>query len=91
VPALGLAAHQGHLGIIEAILGAGADVNAVASEDSGSLRGDSEADAADALVKAGANLEMVDDHGNTPLLRAAGCGASEAMGTLLRHGAGVNK
>ena len=93
--ALGMAAQQGYRDIVEAILAAGADVNTLLGDGSFStaLQHAASKDHVgiiDALVEAGANLEIMDDYGMTPLMHAASYGAFKAMGALLRYGAAVN-
>eukprot|EP00752_Nemacystus_decipiens_P003712 g3421.t1 len=93
--ALGAAAEYGYTEVMEAIIGRGAEVNAAFDDGSTALHRaarNSEPDAVDALIKAGAKTEIVGypDDNLTPLLVAAAQDAFETMCALLRHGADPN-
>ena len=92
-----LAAHAGNLGLVNALIEAGADVNALDERGWGPLsravynadldRGF--ADVVQALIGAGANLEAPIGFGVRPLMLAAGYGETAVVETLLRAGADV--
>lgn len=92
--ALGVAAEHGHIDVMEAILSAGAEVNAECGDGTTALHYaamNTEPDAVDILVKAGAKMEMKGTEDNlTPPLMAATQEAFETMCALLRHGADPN-
>ncbi len=93
--ALEMAASNGNVGVINAILGQGADAN----EQDGdiewaplhyaSVQGN--ADAVDALLDAGAKIDLETSSKLTPLHLAAEDNRLEALRTLLRRGADVTK
>lgn len=90
--ALGVAGEFGHSGVIEALVAAGAEVNALFSDGSTALHraaANSEPDAVDALIKAGAKTEIKDVDGDemTPLLVAASQEVFQTMLALLKGGA----
>ena len=59
----------------------------VASESSASFNN---AGAAELLIKRGADVNLADVDGVTPLMEAAGTGATEIVRMLLEHGADAN-
>ena len=95
--ALMLAAHAGRLDLAQALIDAGADVNATDERGWGALakavynadldRGF--ADVAQVLIDAGANVEAAIGFGVRPLMLAAGYGETAVVETLLKAGADV--
>jgi len=92
-----LASHAGNLPLVRALIKAGAEVNASDARGWTALmkaaynaeldRGF--ADVAQALIDAGANVEMPITYGIRPLMLAAGYGETAVVETLLRAGADV--
>lgn len=92
-----LAAHAGNLAMVSALLEAGAEVNASDERGWTALmkaaynaeldRGF--ADVAQALIDAGADVEMPIGYGIRPLMLAAGYGETAVVETLLKAGADV--
>jgi ankyrin repeat protein len=92
-----LASHAGNLAMVLALIKAGADVNACdergwtplmkAAYNAELDRGF--ADVAQALIDAGANVEMPIGYGIRPLMLAAGYGETAVVETLLKAGADV--
>ncbi len=92
-----LAAHAGNLAMVSALLEAGAEVNA--SDERGwtalmkaAYNADLDrgfADVVQALIDAGANVEMPIGYGIRPLMLAAGYGETAVVETLLKAGADV--
>lgn len=86
-PAIVLAAQNGHTGVMERLIEAGADLEAVRPQDElRALHVAKDGRTARLLAAAGANLEAGP---RTPLAIAAGDGRVEAMETLLELGAKV--
>ncbi|CAM9547119.1 unnamed protein product, partial [Scytosiphon promiscuus] len=91
---LDMAAAQGHLEGLEAIIARGADVNATDAVGSTALHVASywdQAGAVDILCSSGARVDDADDKGYTPLHVAAANGASGAIVALVHHGASQTK
>ncbi|MGA8863029.1 MAG: ankyrin repeat domain-containing protein [Gallionella sp.] len=92
-----LASHAGNLAMVLALIGAGAQVNACdergwtplmkAAYNADLDRGF--ADVVQALIDAGANVEMPIGYGIRPLMLAAGYGETAVVETLLNAGADV--
>jgi len=92
-----LASHAGNLAMVLALIKAGAEVNACdergwtplmkAAYNAELDRGF--ADVAQALIDAGANVEMPISYGIRPLMLAAGYGETAVVETLLKAGADV--
>ena len=92
-----LASHAGNLAMVLALIKAGAEVNACdergwtplmkAAYNDELDRGF--ADVAQALIDAGANVEMPISYGVRPLMLAAGYGETAVVETLLKAGADV--
>ena len=92
-----LAAHAGNLAMVHALIKSGADVNACdergwtplmkAAYNADLDRGF--ADVVQALIDAGANVEMPIGYGIRPLMLAAGYGETAVVETLLNAGADV--
>ena len=95
--ALMLAAHAGRLDVVRALIGVGADVNATDERGWCAMtkavynpdldRGF--ADVVEALIRAGARIEMPITYGIRPLMLAAGYGETAVVETLLKAGADV--
>ncbi len=92
-----LAAHAGDLPMVQLLLGSGADVNA--SDERGwtalvkavyntELKRGS-AEVVQALIDAGADIEVAIGYGVRPLMLAAGYGESDVVAALLHAGADV--
>ena len=82
----------GHIPVIKAILGHGADVNARDHMDNSALHMaaiENQTDAIDALIDAGAKIELKGFFGGTPLAWAAVYGSVESMIALVERGAQV--
>jgi hypothetical protein len=73
--------------VIEKLVAAGADPNAVLDHDSTPLHWAESGTAVRALLKAHANPNVADDEGRTPIFSAPG---ADAVSALLEHGAKVN-
>src|SRR3972149_2853680 len=92
-----LAAHAGNLDMVNALIDAGADVNATDERGWSALMNAAYnaeldrgfADVAQALIDAGANVEAPIGYGIRPLMLAAGYGETAGVQTLLDAGAGV--
>jgi ankyrin repeat protein len=91
---LAVASAKGHVDVIEALIAGGADPNQVGGELSWSSLHTAaqfnQPGAVAALVKAGANINLANCHGDTPLSCAAFHGHREAMVALLLARAAVN-
>jgi len=85
---------KGHVDVIEALVAGGADPNQVGGElSSSSLHGAAHCNqprAIAALVRAGADVNLADSEGRTPLCQAAFKGHREALVALLVARAAVN-
>ena len=99
--ALQIAAANGHEGIVNILLDHGANPkinagnmgNCVTAASSSPGRNVLESTACriiERLIKAGAEIEIVDGNGRVPLHDAAGVGSSAIVETLLMHGADIN-
>jgi len=86
------AAKHGYLQIVQALIKAGANVNA----KDGTTRGNTALGLttnlliAQILIKAGANINAKDEYGTTALMWAAGHGNHQIVQTLIKAGANVN-
>ncbi|CAM9250157.1 unnamed protein product [Ectocarpus sp. 13 AM-2016] len=94
-PALQLAAIDGHLGVMRAMIRHGADLNACDAEGFAALHAaaqSNQAGAIDVLIGAGAGVNARGGCGKdeTPLYVASGSDSPEAALALLRHGADVH-
>jgi len=88
-----IAAQEGHVPILRALIEHGADVNAADTELCTALHiaaHHNRVEAVDVLVEAGADVEARDNDGFTPLLYAARSFSLEALTALLKCGAYVN-
>lgn len=89
-----VAACQGHVGVLKAVIRHGADVNAVGGLGGTPLMlasASDNADAVDVLVKLGASVNAVQEPtGKTCLHLAANGSCCETVRALLQHGADVN-
>lgn len=86
------AAGRGHLALVERLLAAGVDPNAVGGYHSTAMTraaAEGRLKILEALVAAGAQVDLFRG-GFTPLIRAAQSGQTEAAGWLLAHGADPN-
>ncbi len=87
------AAFNGHEDCVEALLGAGAAVNAVFKSGTTALMGaafNGHVDCVEALIKAGADVHAVLEDGKTALMCAALNGHLECVEALLQAGAAVD-
>ena len=90
--ALDVAAFEGHIPVIKAILRHGADVNSRDGDGCSALHSASRSNdegTIDALIAAGADVELEAHDGSTPLYHAAYFSQCKSMRALLRRGAVV--
>ena len=87
-----LAAHDGHLALVELLIDVGADVNANSSLGTPLYCGvwSSQYDIVSRLIIEGANPNIHCDHGWTPLHLACRMGCDKIVGLLIRAGAKIN-
>ena len=92
---LEIAAINGHVECLQALLNAGADVNYVNSKNENTALALAAANGKDQcvelLIKAGADVNNADYKGNTALMLASGHGNIKSVELLLEAGADVNK
>ena len=89
--ALGHAARNGHMGIVEFLISNGADVNVNIDGTPlhpAAFKGDKEI--AELLISKGADVDAKDENGDTPLNWAAAGGHKEIAELLIASGADVN-
>ncbi len=90
-----LASEGGHAGVVNALLGAGADVNQTAFGGVTALMmaaSSGEPEVVELLIAAGAEVDAVEDgRGQTPLIFAAAFNRTDVIGVLLEHGANVDQ
>ena len=87
-----MASHEGHTSIVNALIAAGANVNAARDNDATPLSIASEhghTSIVDALIRAGANLNAALTHGSTPLYIASQKGHKSIVLSLLSAGADI--
>lgn len=96
----GFASPENSLAVVQLLLASGADPNKRIDYDSPisgrldrgltALMFAATADVAQALLDAGASVDATDEHGVTPLMRAAGRGGAEVVKLLIQRGANPN-
>ena len=87
-----VAAGDGHVPVLQAILSRGADINDRDNEGFAAIHmavDDDRAEAVDALIEAGADIELKSNFGYTPFLYAGLRSSCRAMTVLRQHGASV--
>lgn len=91
--ALDEACSNGHIPVVKAILGHGADVTSCDDDGYGALHHvaeEGQEGAIHALIDAGADVDLAANDGVTPLIEAAYNRVSDVMLALLRHGVTIN-
>ena len=88
-----IASLQGHLGVVNVLIGAGANVNHVENEGWSSLILASDkghVQVVRALLAAGANVNHANNYGSTAVNRASRFGHTEVVQTLIKAGCDIN-
>jgi ankyrin repeat protein len=90
-----LASEGGHAGVVNALLGAGADANLTAFGGVTPLMmaaSSGEPEVVELLIAAGAKVDAAEDgRGQTPLIFAAAFNRTDVIGVLLEHGANLDQ
>ena len=93
-PPIWVASAAGHIALVKYLLQKGADVNAVTSTNSTSLRAacfDGHFDIVEYLIQNGANIEIANQHNHTCLMIACFKKHFEIVKVLVKNGAEVNR